>query len=124
MPIVIERNELLQARGQKHRRLRYRTEVEVSADLVLDRATSHDLSAGGMFVDTALDYLPGMMVKLAFTLDRKRFETRARIVHTKPQVGFGAAFLELSSEERGFILRFVHRERATREAERLLRLRS
>ena len=122
MPAVVQRNALLRPVEQRHRRIRIVVEVEVTADLIQDRARTHDLSAGGMFVDSALDYLVGMVVNLSFQLYGHRFEMRARVVHVKPQVGFGAQFLDLAPAERNHLLRLVHCERATREAERLLRM--
>jgi c-di-GMP-binding flagellar brake protein YcgR len=117
---TLHRNTLLKPRIQRHRRVLHLMDVEVKSDSVYERSRSHDLSAGGMFVDSAHDYLPGMVVRLRFRLDEREFDTRAVIVHVRPQTGFGAQFLGLDAEARGHILRFVHRERATREAERVL----
>jgi len=106
---------------QRYRRLRFVTDVDVRADLMEERARSHDLSGGGMFVDAAQDYAIGMTIKLRFRLHRRWFEPAARIVHVKPQIGFGAEFVGLSPGDRQDLLRFIHRLRATREAELLLK---
>ena len=121
MTAAIERNTLLRPRIQRHRRLMHTLEIEVRGEVVAERARSHDISAGGMFVDSAQDYLTGMVLRLRFTLGEREFETRARVVHVRPQMGFGAQFLDLDAEQRNYILRFVHQQRATREAERLMR---
>jgi hypothetical protein len=121
--LLAGRNELLEPRSQKYRRLKFLADVEVAADLALEGGRSHDLSASGMFVDAAQEYVIGMPVRLRFRIQRRDFDTRARIVHVKPQIGFGAIFLDLTQDERNHILRFVHGERARREAERLLRAR-
>ena len=105
---------------QRHRRVRDQIEVEIVGDLVRDRALTHDLSAGGLFVDTAQEYAVGQEVRLSFTIDRKLIWARARVVHVKSMVGLGLEFVELSPIDRERILRYVHRERARLEAVRLL----
>lgn len=105
---------------QRHRRVRGQIEVEIVGDLVRDRAVTHDLSAGGMFVDTAQDYTVGQEVRLSFSIDRRLMWARARVVHVKPMVGFGLEFIDLNPVDRERILRHVHRERARLEAERML----
>ena len=118
---LMERNTLLRPRVQRHRRLKHAMDIAVQAEYISERARSHDLSAGGIFVDSVQPYEAGTIVQLKFHIDQRDYETRARIVYVKPQVGFGAQFLDFSADQRNRILQFVHRERATREAERVLR---
>ena len=107
-------------RVQRHTRIRYTLDVGVRADLIQDRATSHNISAGGIFVDTAQDYLPGMPVELRFTVDLRKYHIPAKVIHVSEQVGFGAMFTDMSPSDREHLLRFVHRQRAIREAERAI----
>ena len=116
-----ERNSLLKPRIQRHRRIKYALDIEVRGDVIAEFTRTHDISAGGLFVDSTQAYTPGMTVRLRFRIEEHSFETRARVVHVRPQMGFGAQFLDLTADQKNEILRFVHRERATREAERLMR---
>src|SRR6266849_3830030 len=64
-----------------------------------------DLSAQGMFIQTASQFPEGAVLKVRFRLARSGFEVNARgeIRYCLPGVGIGVEFVEISSEARDAI---------------------
>lgn len=61
-----------------------------------------DISARGMFINTARHFPEGAVLKLEFRLARSNYEVRARgeVRYCLPGVGIGVEFIEISPESR------------------------
>lgn len=59
-----------------------------------------DISARGMFINTATHFPEGAVLKLRFRLSRTNFEvhTRCEVRYCLPGVGIGVQFMEISPE--------------------------
>jgi hypothetical protein len=57
-----------------------------------------DLSDGGGFIDTRVQVQPGDRIRIAIWIDGTRYVYTAVVVHVQPDIGFGFAFQELTSE--------------------------
>lgn len=64
-----------------------------------------DLSARGMFINTARHFPEGAVLKLKFRLTRLDYEVSARgeVRYCLPGVGIGVEFVEISSESQSAI---------------------
>lgn len=103
-----------------YRRLRCALDVEVTAGLMRDSARSFNISGGGIYVEGERPLIPGQTVHIELEIDDQPLRLRARVVHVRPLAGFGAEFIDLEHEKRRLIIRFVHRNHATVEAQRIV----
>ena len=53
---------------QRHARIRYTINVEVRADLIEERVRTHDISAGGVFIESDAQPSKGSILKMRFRL--------------------------------------------------------
>ena len=66
-----------------------------------------DLSVGGAFIDARTVLPPGALVNVRFTLLNQEVAATAEIRYSMPGMGMGLRFVELSSDARDLIARFV-----------------
>jgi hypothetical protein len=68
-----------------------------------------DLSLYGCYLDMMNPFPPDTVVSLKITSGDESFEANSRIVHATPNVGAGAAFLELASKDRDLLERWLRK---------------
>jgi hypothetical protein len=102
---------------RRRKRLEHELEVMVTAGPRFEAARTRDLSAGGMYILARSTFTGGDRVSLRFTLEERSFRLEAEVAHQRAKIGFGVRFLNATEDERLFILRFVHTERAERTAD-------
>jgi len=92
---------------RKHRRAPFIKEIEV---IGLGTFRSSDISIGGMYLESMQDFPPGTLLDLQFKLhdsDEKPISVQARVLYSQPSVGLGMDFVNISTEDRERILKFV-----------------
>jgi hypothetical protein len=66
-----------------------------------------DLSLHGCCLDMMNPFPPETVVALSITADKETFQANSRIVYAIPNVGAGAAFLDVESKDRALLERWV-----------------
>jgi hypothetical protein len=66
-----------------------------------------DLSLYGCYLDMMNPFPPDTLVSLKITSGEETLEANSRIVHATPNVGAGAAFLDLASKDRELLERWL-----------------
>lgn len=91
-------------KNRKKRRVCLKKEVKINNII-----TAHilDISEGGMFIYTQAEFIPGAMLELVFTIVGKEIKAKGSVQHTKPGVGIGIKFINLSIDDFTHLKRFL-----------------
>jgi c-di-GMP-binding flagellar brake protein YcgR len=92
---------------RKQKRIPFLKEIEV-VGLGIYRAS--DISIGGMYLESMLDFPAGTLLDLRFKLsdsDEKPISLQARVLYSQPSVGLGLDFVNIIPEDRERISKFV-----------------
>ncbi|HWQ31390.1 MAG TPA: PilZ domain-containing protein [Blastocatellia bacterium] len=82
------------------RRVVFHTEVSILGSTAPPlRVWSHDLSPGGIFLDTQQPFPPGLILQLRFTVGETEIRTMAEVVYCRPGRGIGLKFLNLNGPQ-------------------------
>ncbi len=104
------------AEQRRYPRLSYGKEVWIGQDGIFSRTNERitNISVGGAFIETAQSFSTGTVVSVRFKAgDAKDFISCAAIVrNSRPGVGLGVEFLDLSPEARTQLEAFLIRELA------------
>jgi Tfp pilus assembly protein PilZ len=102
--------DLLQKLGQKGRkfpRKHYITAVECEASDFLGRTYMHNISAGGMLMQTTHPFVIGQRVNLNFSFKNMvTFRLKGDVVR-KTSIGVGIAFVEVSKKQEEMLESFI-----------------
>jgi hypothetical protein len=96
--------------GRRHKRVTLLREIACQGDAGTIRSETGDISAGGMFIDSARAPFPqGETVTVAFLLSpaEPRITARAEVQYIQDGIGMGVRFLDLSQEDVDRVERFV-----------------
>ena len=66
-----------------------------------------DLSLHGCYLDMMNPFPAETLVTLRITAGQETFQSQSKIVHATPNVGAGAAFLDMESQDRALLERWV-----------------
>jgi len=94
---------------RKHKRIPFLKEIEV-VGMGIYRAS--DISMGGMYLESMLDFPPGTPLDLRFKLndsDESPMVLQARVLYSQPSVGLGLGFVNIKKEDQERILKFVEK---------------
>lgn len=84
---------------RKHYRKSVRTSVEYSAGDRSDKGFIHDISAGGVFIETRMPFRTKEAITLNFSLDpEKQVRIRGQIARISPD-GVGVEFMRFDKEQ-------------------------
>src|ERR1035441_5425776 len=81
-------------------------------------AVSHakTIALGGLFLDTAKPPVTGSMIELLFDLPTGEIRARAVVRHSTPGKGMGVQLVQMGSEDRGRLIRFLSKYANTKPA--------
>ena len=106
---------------RRHPRLGYGKEVWIGQDGIFSRTNERvtNISCGGVFIETAQSFSKSTVLSLRFKVgDAKDFISCTAIVrNTRPGVGLGVEFLDLSPEARSDLEAFLAREAGATSAD-------
>jgi PilZ domain-containing protein len=80
----------------------HRTEVRITSRV-------GELSLHGCYLDMMNPFPPETLVALTITAGNETFQANGRIVYSIPNVGAGAAFLDVQSKDQALLERWVGR---------------
>jgi len=70
-------------------------------------ARTGDLSLHGCYVDTMNPFPSGANVRVTITHNQEKFTAVGKVAHSKPNVGMGISFTEISSEQRTLLMKWL-----------------
>jgi len=73
------------------------------------QARTGDLSLHGCYVDTMNPFESGANVRVTITHREEKFTAVGKVAHSKPNVGMGISFTEISSEQRTLLMKWLSR---------------
>jgi len=94
---------------RKHKRIPFLKEIEV-VGMGIYRAS--DISIGGMYLESMLDFPIGTPLDLRFKLndsDESPMMLQACVLYSQPSVGLGLGFVNIKKEDQERILKFVEK---------------
>jgi hypothetical protein len=96
---------------RRHPRIGYGKEVWIGQDGIFSRTNERvtDISVGGAFIETSQSFSKGTILSIRFKVgDATDFISCAAIVrNSRPAMGLGLEFLDLSPEARGQLETFL-----------------
>lgn len=102
---------------RRHPRVSYGREVSIGQDGIFSQTNERitNISVGGVFIETAQSFAKGTVLSVRFKVgDGKNFISCAAIVrNSRPGVGLGVEFLDLTREGKAELEAFLARELAT-----------
>ncbi|MDA8086710.1 MAG: response regulator [Nitrospiraceae bacterium] len=80
-------------------------------------ATGLDLSKSGIYIHTGRHFIKGSVVNVSLPLGSTTLELKARVQHSKPGVGMGLEFLNITGEQKQLLFDFIkmHKDDAVPE---------
>ncbi len=93
---------------RKDPRVIFRRQVVING---LMGATGLDLSKSGIYIHTGRNFINGSVVNVSLPLDSHTMHLKARVRHSKPGVGMGLMFLDLTGEQEQMLLDFIKKHK-------------
>ncbi len=97
-----------------HPRLGYGQEVWIGQDGIFSRTNERvsNISLGGLFVETSQSFANGDVLSLRFRLGdvQELISCTAIVRNSRPGIGMGVQFLDLSPEAKGILEAYLARE--------------
>ena len=75
-------------------------------------ATGLDLSKSGIYIHTGRNFIKNSIVSISLPLDNAVLDLKACVQHSKPGVGMGLKFLDLTEEQKQVLISFIKRHNA------------
>ncbi len=70
-------------------------------------ATGLDLSKSGIYIHTGRHFIKGSVLNISLPLDNATLDLKARVQHSKPGVGMGLVFLDITGEQKRILHDFI-----------------
>ncbi|MEW6416872.1 MAG: response regulator [Nitrospirota bacterium] len=82
--------------NRKEKRVLIKKEVVINDSI---KAYVLDISKGGMYIYTQVEFITGAILKLSFDVDNRPIKIKAKVQHAQPGIGIGVKFIGLSRQD-------------------------